>query len=74
MNNDFMPYSLTIWGVTLTFTLDGTTWLVGLIMGIVGMYLTYLNLKEKRLYRLEVKRTNDLRERELDATTANGET
>lgn len=67
MSSEPVGYTLTFWGVTFTLTFQGVMSIIGMAIGIAGIIMSYMSLKERRLSRLESKRANDLKEEELNA-------
>lgn len=55
---DNVAYNMTFWGITSSFTFEGVLAVIGMIVGVAGVIMQYLNWRERR-------RENDLKEREL---------
>lgn len=64
MNIDNASFSFMFWGVTISVTFQGVISAIGVIIGIAGVVIGFQRNRE-------MKRSNDLKERELDAKAKN---
>lgn len=71
---DTTSYSFILFGATISFTSSGIVSGIGLLIGIAGIIIGLQRNGEMRRARLESKRANDLKERELDAKAKDSET
>lgn len=71
---DTTSYSFILFGATISFTSSGVVSGIGLLIGIAGIIIGLQRNGEMRRARLESKRANDLKERELDAKAKDSET
>ena len=74
MQQEQVGYTLTVFGSTITFTTGELLQAAGFVAMVAGLYLTYrgqqMRLHEQQINRertSEMRRSNDLKERELNA-------
>lgn len=67
ISSDAVAYNFTFLGVTVAFTSSGVISIIGMIIGIIGLIMGFQR-------NAEMRRSNDLKERELNAKAKDSET